>query len=249
MSEDRLPRAGTDDDVLRRAAREVRASSSLQALVPLSAAERERLADAAIEHVLGAAGAPAPASEPAVRIPAAVTPLGRPRSRARAVTAVVAASLALAAAVALYVRGDRRAATPPATYAMIVAGEQPTRGAAPHPAGPGVPVELRPETRLVITLASRQPERDVLLRLVLVRGGRATVLDPPVGKDQAGGLSIAGPAAELLGVQRDGPAELVVVLGRALPGDDALRALVLGAPGDAPRDLQVLRQAIRLAGF
>src|SRR4051812_27356671 len=121
MSEDRLPTAGTgdpggapaatDDDVLRRAAREVRASSSLQALVPLSAAERERLADAAIEHALGAPGAPAPAGEPAVQVTAAVTPLVRPRSQARtrAVTAVVAASLALAAAVALYVRGDRRA--------------------------------------------------------------------------------------------------------------------------------------------
>src|SRR5688500_5439221 len=62
MSEDKLPTptpdesgdpGGADDELLRRAAREIRASASLQALVPLSPEERERLADAAIEQAFG----------------------------------------------------------------------------------------------------------------------------------------------------------------------------------------------------
>ncbi|HEX7843102.1 MAG TPA: hypothetical protein VF469_36770, partial [Kofleriaceae bacterium] len=70
MGEDKLPKVGAGDpdgeptagdaDLLGRAAREIRASAALQAFVPLSPAERERLADAAIEcaldRALGASG-------------------------------------------------------------------------------------------------------------------------------------------------------------------------------------------------
>jgi len=74
MREDKLPEqsAGAparepergDRDILRRAAREIRASSSpsLHALVPLSPAEREQLADGAIEIALGPSGASRPSA-------------------------------------------------------------------------------------------------------------------------------------------------------------------------------------------
>ncbi|HEX4422334.1 MAG TPA: CHAT domain-containing protein [Kofleriaceae bacterium] len=235
MTDDKLPEdlagaaGGTDDDdVLRRAAREIRGSQALSALVPLSSAEREQLADQAIERATGQAIGQAMA---------AVIPLRRRRA---AVIAVAAAGLALAAGVAIYVRTARVAPLP--TYAMVVAGEQRTRGAAAD-AGP---VALRRETHLVITLSAQQPERDALLRLVLVRDGRATLLDPAITRRSAT-LEIAGSAAELLGAASDGPGELVVVLGRALPGDDEIRALALG--GAAPPALQILRRAIVLEGF
>jgi tetratricopeptide (TPR) repeat protein len=312
MSEDKLPTptpdesgdpGGADDELLRRAAREIRASASLQALVPLSPEEREQLADAAIEQAFGPIVARAPALESAIEparaaieparaaieparaaiepvrpaiepvrpaiesgrsaptpaaaappLPAPAPPLPgvdvaplRPRRRARYVGAIAAASFALAAVVAVVLQGGRRTVPPLPAYAMVVEGEQRARGAAV--ADPRAPVKLRPETRLSITLTAERPERDALLRLVLVRTGQATLLDPPVARGKAGHLAIEGPAAELLGAQVDGPAELVIVLGRALPIDDEIRALALGASGDAARGLQVLRRAVVLEGF
>ena len=301
MSEDKLPKGtsgdpggdpgGTDDDLLRRAAREIRASPSLQALVPLSSSERERLADAAIERVLGEAKAPAASSEPAASSapvlssepaassapvlssepaassapvlssepaspsapapgrPVTVAPWNRSRFGARSVGAGLVAGLALAAAVALVVHGGRRSVEPLAAYSMVIEGEQRTRGATQPSGPPGEPVKLHSGTRLVVRLATAKPERDALLRLVLVRNGRATLLDPPVTRGKAGTLEIAGPAAELLGAQSDGAAELVVVLGRELPGDDEIRALALAGSGEPPAHLQVMRRAILLEGF
>src|SRR5262245_35562136 len=108
--------AGSGDpaDVLRRAARDVRAAAALQAFVPLSSEERERLADRAIEQVLGPA---TPASETA------------PRQwwRRRTVGVVGVATAALAAAVALLLVRPR-SAEPLARYAMVVEGEQRARG-------------------------------------------------------------------------------------------------------------------------
>lgn len=258
MSEDKPPRAvlgdpeGADNDILLRAAGEIRASKSLEAFVPLSASERERLADAAIERTLGAAGAE-PSGVP-VGIPvesgaavAAITAARRSRFGARSAAIVVGSTVALAAAVALYV-GTRRSVEPLAAYTMVVEGEQHARGSAEPAGSAGEPVPVRPETRLVITLAAETRERDALLRLVLVRGGRATLLDPPTTR-RAGTLVLEGRAAELFGTQSDGPAELVVVLGRELPGDDDVRALALGASGDVPRPLQVIRRAVVLEGF
>jgi len=262
MSEDKLSKAGggsgegsggdpggVSDDPLRRAAQAIRASKSLQALVPLTPAEREQLADQAIERAFEAAGAPAPSPAPTKEPPpAAVVPLRRPRMGARSVGVVLAATLALAAAVVLVVRSSRHSVAPLATYAMVVEGEQGVRGAARPTGSLGEPVKLRPQTRLVVTLATPHPERDALLRLVLVRNGHATLLDPPITRGKAGNLTIEGPAAELLGGASDGPAELVVVLGRELPSDDEIRALALGS-SDAPRHLQLLRRAVLLEGF
>jgi cellulose synthase operon protein C len=245
-----------DDDVLRRASREIRASKSLEAFVPLSASEREQLADAAIARALGiepssaAISSAPPASTPAASAPAPSAPASaaprRSRFRARYVVAA-ASTLALAAVVALYVGGGRRPVEALVAYSMVVEGEQRARGT--EPGGLDEPVVLRPETRLVITLATAKPERDALLRLLIVRGGRATLLDPPLARRAAGTLVIEGPAADLLGVQTDGSVELVVVLGRELPGDDEVRALALRTSADAPRHLQVLRRAVVLEGF
>lgn len=232
-----------EDDLLRRAARDVHTAAALQALVPLTPEERETLADRAIEQVLGPAVPRAiESARPRTGEPVAAIR----RSRRRAVVAVVAASTALAAAIALYVvaRGARGAA-PLAAYAMLVEGEQPARGSAASRAGE--PVVVRPETRVVIHLDAARPERDALLRVVLVRSGRAALLDPPIARGRAGSFEIAGPASDLFGAQADGPGELVVVLGRALPGDDEVRALA-GARVP-PTSLQVLRRAIVFAGF
>jgi len=239
MSDDQLPTSapgepGGDpdaaDELIRRATRALRTSPALPALMPLSTAEREQLADAAIDRVLGP---PLPAIA------------RRPRAR---VVATVVATLAIAAVAALVLHGGRPAPAPLPAYAMIVEGEQRARGAAP-PSDSLAPVTLRPETQLVVTLSADRPERDALLRLVIVRAGRATLLDPPIARGKAGQLAIAGAASELLGAQADGAAELVVVLGRALPGDAEVRALALAAPASVPRDLQVLRRAVVLAGF
>jgi cellulose synthase operon protein C len=220
------------EDVLARAAHEIRASARLQALVPLSLAERERLVDLAIDRAQRAAPAP----------------ILRPRFGARQVTFALAGVVALAAAVVLYVRLGRPSVKPLAAYAMVVEGEQAARGASAT-ASTSAPVTLRPETRLVLTLTPSQPERDPLLRLVLVRNGRAALLEPTIANSKAGAIKIEATAAELLGPQGDGQAELVVVLGRQLPGDEQLRALVLGAASRLPSHLQMIRRAIALEGF
>jgi tetratricopeptide (TPR) repeat protein len=253
MSEDKRSPAGPREneadpadtsggDVLRRAAQQIRAAPALQAFVPLSADEREAIADRAIQRVLG--DPPQRASDPRPAPPRRSRRLG-PRA-----AVVLGTTLAAAAAIVLVVRGgEQRAALAP--FTMVVAGEQAARGAAETGGGTGnEPVRLRPETRVVITLSAAhiaaQDARDALVRLVLVRAGHATLLDPPVAR-RAGRLVIESPAGELLGPQTDGAAELVVVLGRELPGDDEVRTLAAGS-GRAS-SLQVLRQAIGLDGF
>jgi tetratricopeptide (TPR) repeat protein len=223
---------GADEDLLRRAAREIRASASLQALVPLSAAEREQLADAAIELARGR-----------------IAPPRRPRLGSRGVVGGLAASFAVAAAIALYLHGGGRSIEPLARFAMDVEGERPTRGVTDPGAASTGPVALHPATRLVITLTAATLERDVALRLLLVRDGQASLLDPPILRRGGGPIAIDGAAGELLGAARDGPGELVVVLGRELPADDEIRALALRPAGEPPRHLQVLRRAVVLEGF
>lgn len=235
------PADASGDDVLRRAAQEIRAAPALQAFVPLAADEREAITDRAFERVFG--------DLPEVGIGARPAPPRRSRRLGR--TAVVlGTALAAAAAIVLVIRGgEPRASLAP--FTMEVAGEQAARGAPEARTGAGIepgiePVRLRPETRVVITLSAAQDARDALVRLVLVRAGRATLLDPPVAR-RAGRLVIESPAGELLGPQTDGEAALVVVLGRELPGDDEVRTLAAGS-GRADA-LQVLRQAIVLDGF
>jgi tetratricopeptide (TPR) repeat protein len=221
------------DELLRRLARDVRATPALQAFVPLSREERARLADRAIEQVLGPV------------VPRASKTMAPRRWWRRPAVAIIgAATAALAAAIVLLLVFRPPAPEPLARYAMVVMGEQTTRGSAASPAGETVLV--RPETTVVIQLAAARPERDALLRAVLVRNGRAALLDPPVTRKE-GTLEIAAPAAKLFGAQSDGDGELVVVLGRALPDDDEVRALATGRP--PPPALQVLRQAIAFAGF
>jgi tetratricopeptide (TPR) repeat protein len=267
MSDDTSPKAsgdpggpGADDDVLRRAAHEIRASRSLEALVPLAPSERELLADAAIARVLGSAGAspavgapvpsePASPSEPATRVATggatAVAAVLRPRFARRSIAMAIAATASLAAAVALVVRGGHSVA-PLATYKLEVAGEAPERGAAAS--APGAPVLVHPETRLVIRLASETPERDALLRTVLVHGGHAELVESSVERGKTS-IVIAGPADELLGApQTDGRGEIVVILGRELPVDDEIRRLALGT-GKKPDHIQVLRRDVILRGF
>jgi cellulose synthase operon protein C len=133
---------------------------------------------------------------------------------------------------------------------MLVAGERDTRGepSPPPPVAADAAIEVRPTTQLVITLTPAQPERDALVRLVLVRGDRAALLEPASRRNKDGSLTIEAPAAELLGAQADGAVALVALLGRELPSDDEIRSIALGRAA-LPSHVQRLRQALRLAGF
>lgn len=217
-----------DEDLLRRAAREIRATPSLRAFAPLSADERAALVDAA----LGAAGEP----------DLAVTPI---RARRKRLVFAAGGALAVAAAAVLWLRatGTAPSIDPLVHYELAVEGEKATRGTA---SAEGV-VELRPDTRLALRLTAPTVERDALIRVVLVRGARARLLEPTIARGRDGAIAIEARAGELLGPQADGAAELVVLLGRALPSDDDVRAIALG--GDAPAHVQVLRRALALVGF
>src|SRR3954470_22472651 len=86
-SEGEADPADPSDDVLRRAAQDIRATPALQVFVPLSAGEREAIADRAIARVLG-------------------DPPPRRRLRPRAASVLgLGLALAAAAAVVLVVRG------------------------------------------------------------------------------------------------------------------------------------------------
>lgn len=239
--------SGEENDVLRRAAQVIRASQKLSALVPMSVEERAQLVELAMAQAMGAPGVDAVA-EAATDADAGAAPIPmRRRSRARTVAMSFVAVAALAAAVALLLRGRERAVKSLPAYAMVVAGERATRGE-PAAASPAAAVEVRPGTQLVITLTPAQLERDGLVRLVLVRGDRAALLEPASRRNKDGSLTIEAPAAELLGAQADGDAQLVALLGRELPSDDDIRKIALGQAA-LPSHVQRLQQALRLTGF
>lgn len=194
-------------------------------LRPLSHAERQAMAD----RVLATLAAPPKAA--------------LPRRRARFYW-VLPAAAALAAAVALVPREP-----PLVPYQVEVEGDEDQRGAPAEPPKAGPPVRLRPETRLRARLTPEAPARDVAIRLLVVREGRATVIVPPSLQDGRGGFTIDHDAGKLLGEQVDGPVELVFVVGRPLPDDDALARLAVDRTRRVPPAVRIHRQAAVLVGF
>lgn len=204
-----------DDALLREFAARVRADPELQALVPLSQEERDEVAREALRRT---------------------APRRRP----------VRWVLAFAAAAALAAGGlwaARRGAEPEmVAYSLSASADSATRG---DTEAPQEVLQIRPDTRLKLTLTPAAEVRDAALRLVLVRDGRARVFLLPAKSDGAGTFTVDETASALLGAQTNGDAELVVVIGRSLPGDDELAALVLGPAEGVPRSLRVLRRAAR----
>lgn len=249
---------GRDDaaDLLRRAAAELRGMKELEAFVPLTAAERASLVDDVMASVMARETASAstepaaPVTAPASTGPAApILPLRR-RPTARLVVGAAVAVAALAATLALLLRGREHGAAPLVAYEMTVEGERETRGEPSPSAEPArqAPVEVRPQTQLSIALTPARPERDALLRLVLVRGERAVLLEPSLQARRDGALVITGAASELLGPQADGEVQLVALLGRRLPDDETVLAIARGQRAP-PASVQRLQRPLRLVGF
>jgi hypothetical protein len=243
-------------------------------LRPLSDAERGAMAD----RVLAALGSAAPERVPAADLsaaerlpaaePSAAEPLPSPeppvaerlasaapprlpshRPRARAperfrflwVLPIAAAVLLAALSLVMSHGGPQLVA-----YRLEVEGDADQRGDAPTAAGP---VVLRPETKLRVKLAPAEPVRDVSLRLLVVRGGKAAVIAPPAMADGHGGFVIEAAAAGLLGEQVDGPVELVFAVGHPLPEDGALVRLAVDRKADLPASVRITRRAAVLQGF
>ncbi|MFT3775236.1 MAG: CHAT domain-containing protein [Minicystis sp.] len=231
-------------------------------LRPLSAEERGRMADqvlaslgtpARAEPSLGTPARAEPRAEPSLGTPARAEPsLGAPaRAEPRARSPVlrrIAWILPLAAAFALTLwAATSRDGPALVAYRVEVEGDAVQRGE-PPPA-PDAAVKLRPETKLRVRLAPAEPTRDVALRLVVVREGKATVISPPAMADGQGGFTIEEAAGKLLGAQVDGPVELVFALGHPLPDDGTLAHLALDRAARVPASVRLERRAAVLAGF
>jgi hypothetical protein len=201
-------------------------------LRPLSEAERRAMS----EQVLASLGAKV------TRLP---TPAASATRRRLAWLLPLAAALTLVVLFLLIPRGGGALVA----YRLDLEGDALVRGDHPDGGAAGEPVKLRPETRLRAHLAPAQPARDVSLRLVVVRGGKATVISPPAMQDGQGGFTVDELAGKLLGEQVDGPVELCFALGRPLPDDEALARLALDPSASLPASLRIERRAALLTGF
>lgn len=245
------------DPALKELAERVRASSepAIRALVPLSSEERRSLADKLLgpDEEVGREGAkaasPASAAAPvqgAAQVqsaPPALRPVPpvetrKPRSRRWWPLALAAAFGLLSAAIVGY-RGLSPAPERVA-YDLRAEGDAVVRGDPPAPSG--APLRLRPSTRLRVVLSPRTPVTDVAFRMLVVRDGKARIVRPPYENDGRGTLTIDKPAWNALGDQENGPAELVWVVGKALPDDAEVERIALD-PGFDSSTLWVLRRA------
>lgn len=198
-------------------------------LRPLSAAERGAMAD----KVLASLVAPAP-------------PRARPKKSPALRRLAWILPMAAAFALALWILASREGPALVA-YRAEIEGDAEQRGEPPPAAD--APVKLRPETKLRVRLTPAQPARDVALRMVVVKDGKAAVISPPAMADGQGGFSIEEAAGKLLGAQVDGPIELVFALGHPLPDDEALARLAVDRGARVPASVRLERRAALLIGF
>ncbi len=132
---------------------------------------------------------------------------------------------------------------PPAqiAYHLRVEGDKAVRGDTPLPVD--APVRLRPSTRFLVALTPTAPIEDPTLRMLIVRDGKARLVRPPFESDGQGKLTIDKPARDALGDQVNGPAELVWLVGRAMPAEPELEQIALDPSASAPEGTTVLRAA------
>lgn len=163
------------------------------------------------------------------------------RSRFRWAWGLVAAAAALSVmfGALLWMRPRPKAVA----YHLEVKGDSAIRGDKPRSDDP---VHLGPSTPLVITLTPKEPARDMALRVLIVRGNKAQILAPAQAIGADGSIAIRGPAREILGDQSNGPAELVIMIGRSLPDDEAVEDIARDSSREAPDGVTVLRRAMLL---
>ena len=204
---------------------------------PIAALLRPLPDDAADRVVLRAldAAKKAPAGGQVVSFPARRARLG-----------VVAVALVAAAAAVFLVM--RRPPSPERTaYVLDIHGDSAQRGDDP---ATGAPVKLRPSTTLRVRLTPSVPVRDKALRLLVVREGKARLLDGVAHAIAADGAVVLDTAARAaLGDQQDGAAELVFVVGQGLPGDDEVKRLAEDPSGKPGAGFDVLRRAVVFEGW
>ncbi|HYV46530.1 MAG TPA: hypothetical protein VFA20_16810 [Myxococcaceae bacterium] len=220
MSQDKL-RDGLVEAARRRRARDASAPSGPDALAPLDAEAKDRIAARVMEEI----GAPA----------AQVIPF---RRRLRVVAGVGGVVAALAAALVVFLRP---AGPPPLpAYEATFSGESAMRGTEPS-AGPP---RVGPGSALSLVARPRQPvQGPVEISTFLVRGDSArTWVAPQVSPERA--VRIAGQAEALLPPE-PGPLTAVIVIQR--PGapragpQDALRLSKGEAPADPGAQVVIVR--------
>jgi len=169
-------------------------------LAPLSDAQIDRFTDAALRARAGK-----------------VVAFPKSKRSPMNVVVAVAAALALAAGVALYMKSESTARELP-RYAMTVGGgDQPVRGdAGPSFAigrGARVTIDLRPET------ATSEP---ITAAAFLLRGNEGRALTSPIAVAPSGAVRIEGAREQVFG-DATGAWDVVVFVGAraALPGDTA----------------------------
>ncbi|MFO0758825.1 MAG: CHAT domain-containing protein [Byssovorax sp.] len=198
-------------------------------------------ADRAVSRALEAARAGRNGAEKAEGVKVVALPRRAPAPRW--VLLAAAAMVGLAAAAALTIGRPR--AVDRTAYSLEVKGDADQRG--DDPASASRPVRLRPATRLSIRLTPQKPARDKSVRVLLVREGKARLLDRVAhAVTPDGAIVIEGPAREVLGDQPDGPAELVLVVGRAVPDDEALLRIAPDRSYQPDADFDVERRALVL---
>ncbi len=176
-----------------------------------------------------------------------VVPLPRRARWPRWTAFAAAAAMVLAVVVAVFFLIGRP--TPPqrTAYVLELKGDATQRSDDPEPAGP---VKLRPTTRLRARLAPVVPVRDKLLRVLVVRGGKAELLDrPPYAVAADGAITLDAPAREALGEQQNGPAELIFVVGRQPPSDEAAKRFAEDRQLSPDADFDILRRDVLFEGW
>ncbi len=197
----------------------------------------------AVDRIVGRALGPAQGPARGAKVIAFPRRGGWPRWAAFA----AAAALVMAAAVAVFLLVGRPGTPQRTAYLLELKGDSSQRGDEPAPEGP---VTLRPSTRLRVRLAPSIPVRDKLLRVLVVRDGRARLLpEAPHSTAADGAIVIDAPALAALGEQQNGPAELVFVVGRQIPGDDEVQRLVEDRSVEPGADFAVLRRAVVFEGW
>jgi len=146
-------------------------------------------------------------------------------------------------------------------YTMEVRGDSKVRG--DEPVG-SEPVHLRPSTQLRIKLSPKQPLtaggtasapppekaiRDRAVRVLVVRGDKASLVTPPLAIAPDGAITIDAVAREALGEQANGAAELVVLVGERLPDDDDVKELARSQGQTPPAGIALLRRAVVFEGW
>lgn len=134
----------------------------------------------------------------------------------------------------------------PIAYQLEMKGDSAVRGDKPPT---DEPVHLGPSTPLEIKLRPQTPTRDMALRVFVVRGEKAQLLSPTHSNAADGTMSIRGPAREVLGDQPDGPAEMVFLIGAALPDDETAKGIAINPTGETPKGTTQLRRALILEGW